>query len=92
MPEVHRNTDDRACGAKTVVSGQTSVYVNGKLWAVKGDTNTHDAGGLINRFTGVYINGKPVIVRNDPGQVDGQLHAGSADKASGFSPDVFCYE
>jgi len=59
----HRDGDLRACGATTTVIGQTSVTVNGKLWAVLGDPNTHLLGNLDNT-TGVsiFINKLPVIV------------------------------
>ena len=47
MTGVHRNHDSRACGAQTVVTGNTSVFVNGRLVSVDGDPNTHDEGALI---------------------------------------------
>ena len=31
MPAIHRHDDARACGATTVVSGNTTVYANSKL-------------------------------------------------------------
>jgi len=37
MPAAHRHDDLRVCGATTIVSGQGTVFVNGKLWAVEGD-------------------------------------------------------
>lgn len=63
MPKAHRHGDLRTCGATTVVTNQNNVYVNGQLWAVKGDPNSHGDGGLVNT-TGstVFINGIPVIV------------------------------
>ena len=39
----HRQDDLRTCGAKTVVVGQSSVFVNNKLWAVEGDICDHAA-------------------------------------------------
>ena len=67
----HRHDDSRACGAKTIVVGQSSVYVDGKLWAVKDDICDHGDGQLINTFTGVYIGGIPVIVHTaDQAQPD----------------------
>lgn len=62
MPAAHRDGDPRSCGATTVVSGQDFVFVDGKLWAVEGDQNSHGGGALIPGETGVYIAGKPVIV------------------------------
>jgi len=59
----HRYGDTRVCGATTVVIGQSTVTIDGKLWAVKGDTNTHSSGALINSTgTSVTINGIPIIV------------------------------
>ena len=70
MPAAHRNNDSRTCGASTVVQNQSTVFVNGQLWAVKGSQNNHGSGGLINT-TGdtVFIEGKPVIV-NGPDNAD----------------------
>jgi len=93
MPKAHRDGDARACGATTVVDNQASVWVNGKLWAVKGDPNSHSAGGLINT-TGstVYIEGIHVIVHGpDLAEVDGAGHVGSADATAEGSGDVFAY-
>jgi len=88
----HRDGDLRACGATTTVVGQGTVFVNGKLWAVKGDTNTHNAGGLINTFTGVYVQGKPVIVHTpDLAQSDGAGHVLVQDQTAQGSGDVFAY-
>lgn len=63
MPKAHRDGDLRVCSAKTVVQNQSTVTVNGKLWAVKGSHNDHGNGGLINT-TGstVTIEGIEVIV------------------------------
>lgn len=57
----HLHGDARMCGATTVVVGQSSVYVNGKLWSVDGDPNTHGDGALITA-SNVKIEGKGVIV------------------------------
>lgn len=92
MPSAHRDGDLRACGATTIVSGQGNVYVNGKLWAVEGDKNTHLNGDLIASGSTVFINGKKVIV-NTPDQAiaDGAGHAGSEDQTAEGSSDVFAY-
>ena len=67
----HRHGDSRDCGAKTVVVGQSTVFVNGRLWAVLNDPNTHGNGELINTGTTVFIEGKPVIVVSpDPAKPD----------------------
>jgi len=62
MPKAHKDGDPRVCGAVTVVVNQSNTYVDGRLWAVLGDPNSHGDGALINSFTGVNINGLPVIV------------------------------
>jgi hypothetical protein len=71
MPEAHRDTDSRICGAKTVVSGQSTVTVNGLLWAVEGDEDSHGGGNLIATGSTVTIEGKLVIVNSpDPAAAD----------------------
>lgn len=92
MPKAHRNNDPRACGAKTTVVGQSTVFVNGELWAVKDDMNTHMEGQLINSYTGVYINGKPVIVHTpDKAKVDKAGHVNTEDQTAGGSGNVHAY-
>lgn len=64
MPGAHRDTDSRFCGAKTIGGGQGSVTVNGLLWAVEGDTDTHCGQGSLSAVYGtldVRIEGKLVI-------------------------------
>lgn len=65
------------------------------LWAVEGDENSHEAGGLIaeNPRT-VYINGIAVIEHSDPANPDllcpvGAVHC-NPETAEG-SPNVFVY-
>lgn len=58
---VHRDTDNRICGAKTIVVGQTNVYANGLLIAVDKDPNSHSGGNLIAACNNVFINGKLVV-------------------------------
>ena len=93
MPAAHRNDDLRFCLATTVVKGQTTVFVNNKLWAVEDDPNTHLLGGLIPSYTGVYVEGKPVIVNTpDLAKIDGSGHAGIADSTNQGSGDVNAYD
>lgn len=64
MPGAHRDTDSRFCGATTNVTGQNSVLVDGLLWAVEGDKDSHcDEGALIAVYGSmcVEISGKKVI-------------------------------
>jgi hypothetical protein len=49
--------------------------VNGKLWAVEGDPDSHSAGALVATGKTVFIEGKLVIVHTPD-------HA---------TPDVLCY-
>lgn len=91
---VHRNNDPRVCGAVTVVTGQTSVFVNGELWAVLGDPNNHGAGNLINTTgSSVTINGKPVIVHGpDDAAADLLLFPPHDNpKTAGGIASVTCY-
>ena len=70
MPISHRNGDSRVCGATTTVIGQNFVNIDGELWAVVGDTETHGDGQLENTQNYVKINGSYVILLGDPAQPD----------------------
>lgn len=61
MPQVHRDTDKRNCGASTVASNP-QVYTNNLLTAVDGNTNTHGGGALQAANPNVYIGGKLVVI------------------------------
>ena len=95
MPACHRQDDLRACGATTIVVGQSTVFVNGKLWSVEGDPNTDGGGGLVASETTVKINNIPVIVLGNSAFADdlcpilGGLHC--APSATSGSPSVSCY-
>lgn len=41
MPGIHRHKDLRYCGARTVVTKQSTVYVNNELVAVEDDECNH---------------------------------------------------
>lgn len=96
MPAAHRHDDLRTCGATTVVSGQSTVFVNNKLWAVDNDENSHGGGELNPSGTTVFIENKLVIV-NAPDDADpdnlcpllGPPHC-DPDTDAG-SPNVSCY-
>lgn len=88
MPGAHRNGDSRFCGAKTNVQGQSSVVVEGKLWAVQNDPNSHGEGRLQAVYGSpcVVIEGKLVICavgdkaggdrkKHSPGQTDPKGHS-----------------
>lgn len=92
---VHRHSDARVCGATTIVSGQSNVYVNNLLASVLGDANTHGNGKLtatINDST-VYINNLKVVLKGSAATPDlkappfGPPHVNP--KAVGASGDVF---
>jgi uncharacterized Zn-binding protein involved in type VI secretion len=71
MPAAHRQGDTRVCGAATIVVGQGTTYVDGRLWAVKDDINTDGDGQLIPTGSSVFIQGKLVIVNTpDHAQMD----------------------
>lgn len=76
MPAVHRDGDHRACGAVTIVTGQSNVYMNGKLVAVEGDLCSHGHGALIasNNGSKLFINGKQVITIGATAEPDDLSH------------------
>jgi hypothetical protein len=90
MPAAHRHGDVRNCGATTIVQGQGTVYVNGNLWSVEGDPNTHGAGDLIATGSTVFIENIKVIVHTpDNAQPDFAGHVNPQTGAG--SGDVFAY-
>lgn len=93
MPiKAHRDGDERQCGASTVVTGQSTVFVNGKLWAVDNDPNSHGGGELAPEDAGVYVEGKPVVVhRPDTAAIDAQAHPPAETKTGAGSEDVYAY-
>jgi hypothetical protein len=97
MPKVHRNGDSRACGATTVVSGQSTVYVNNELVSVQNDPNSHGAGGLnasVNPGT-IFIENKEMVVNGSTADADslcvplGGAHC--APSATSGSDDTFAF-
>ena len=89
----HRHGDLRTCNATTKVSGQSTVFVNNKLWAVDGDENTHINGKLKPSGQTIFIEGKKVIVHKPDTtyNADNASHpVGSTDTAQG-SPNTFAY-
>lgn len=93
MGAVHRNGDQRACGAATVVGGQSNVYVNSKLASVDRDPNSHGGGALKAVNPRVYVNNKLVVIQPNSAAPDslcplpGGAHCNPY--AVGRSPDVF---
>lgn len=97
MPAAHRHTDSRACGATTTVVGQSTVFVNGLLWAVEFDLDTHcdPKGPLKPDKRTIFIEGKNVIDVGDGFHaIDYQPPAcivPHSPTASTGSPNTFCY-
>lgn len=93
MSGVHRNNDQRACGAATRVAGQGTVYVNGELASVDNDPNSHGGGGLIAKCNNVWINNKLVVIQANSAKPDAKcpLPGGSHcnPSATGASGDVY---
>ena len=54
MPGVHRDRDQRACGAATIASNP-NVFVNNKLAAVDGNPNSHGGGALKASNPNVFV-------------------------------------
>lgn len=95
MPGAHRNGDKRFCGASTIVQGQGTVKVNGQLWAVEGDPNSHKKGNLIQVYGAgnVRISGKKVICAvGDIAGGDKKMHPRPATAPAQASGNVFVYE
>lgn len=95
MPGAHRDSDKRFCGARTVVSGQSTVFVNSLLWAVDGDPNTHGGGLLVAKYgkKNIYINKKLIIVAvGDEATPDGRGHRTGTTNPLGRSGNVFAYD
>jgi uncharacterized Zn-binding protein involved in type VI secretion len=89
----HRNTDVRTCGASTVSVQSKNVYVNGLLWSINGDPNSHGGGNLFAATKQVFIGGIAVVNVGDSAAPDslcpipGGPHCAPA--AVGGSNDVF---
>lgn len=90
---IHRHGDARACGATTVVSGQSTVFANDQLISVNGDPNSHGGGALSAGSNNVFINSLAVVNHSPDGAAADALcptppiHCAPVT-ASG-SPDVF---
>lgn len=93
MPGIHRNTDTRYCLATTIVTGQSTVFINSKLAAVENDECTHFEGKLKSIIgSTVFVNGKKIIVFGDTcHNADLAGHAPTLDDPLGKSGDVLAY-
>ena len=94
MPGAHRHRDARFCGAETIVEGQSTVFVNDKLWAVEDDPEDHGAGELVQvvQPRNVRAEGKRVICAiGDEAEADNFPHFPPLTHPEESSPDVFVY-
>jgi hypothetical protein len=98
MPQVHRDTDSRSCGASTQVSGNPTVFANNKLVSVQGDPNSHGGGSLdasINPGT-VFVHNKEMVVVGSSASPDslcpipGGPHCNP--KSTSGSPNVHAFD
>lgn len=67
MPAIHRHTDARICGARTIVTGNGTVFANNLLVSVNNDPDTHNCGNLIAACRNVFVENK-MVVNNTPDQ------------------------
>jgi uncharacterized Zn-binding protein involved in type VI secretion len=99
VPGAHRDTDVRFCLAKTKVTGQSKVLVNGLLWAVEGDKNDHCNQGALSAVYGskcIEISGKKIIcAMGDAAAGDHEdciyEHPAGSTNPLGHSYDVLVY-
>ena len=94
MPATHRHGDARACGATTIVSGQSTVFMNGVLQSVNGDPNTHGAGNLIAGSKEVFAGGILCVNNSEDSAAADSLcvpvgGAHCAPVTAGGSPNIF---
>jgi hypothetical protein len=47
-----------------VAQGQSTTFVDGQLWAVAGDPNSHGGGALHASLNTVYVEGIPIIIHS----------------------------
>ncbi len=91
MPAVHRNSDLRICGATTIVTGQSTVFVNNKLASVHDDPNSHTDGELIATDYHVYVNNKLIITHHPDNAKPDLLCGGSADSGEPIDDNLLLH-
>lgn len=95
MPGAHRDADDRFCTALTIVTGQSTVFVNDLLWAVEGDQNSHGNGQLI-AFYGaknIFVENKLIICAvGDKATPDDFGHPAPPTDPKSSSTNTFVYD
>lgn len=91
MPQVHRDTDSRSCGASTNAANP-NVWTNDLLTAIDGNLNSHGGGALQAANPNVYIGGKLVVI-NAPNNASPDafcpIPPHCNPKTAGGSPNVF---
>ena len=95
MPGAHRHGDNRFCGATTIVSNQSTVFVEDKLWAVQGDQNTHINGNLVAKYGSLDVYNEDILVIvavGDEAVPDWFGHPKGPVNPSGRSSTVFSYD
>jgi hypothetical protein len=94
MPGAHRENDTRFCSATTIVTEQSTVYVNNKLWAVEGDQNSHGNGQLIAEYgaKNIYVENKLIICAvGDKAEPDDLGHPAPPTDPQTSSSDTIVY-
>lgn len=103
MPGAHREGDLRFCGANTVNVGnsQSTVFVNGRLWATEGCPNDHATsntanGALISIYgqQNIFIGNlflRAIVGIGDSANTDGS-HPFPPTDPLGASSNVICYD
>ena len=90
MPQVHRESDVRYCGASTIVEGQSKVFINGRLVSVVGDPESHGEGRFQDNAHKVLISGKRIITVDDVAEGDLAGHPTGPTNAATGSSKVIC--
>lgn len=95
MPQVHRHTDSRVCGATTNAQAWKNVYVNNLPISVNADPNSHGGGALAANCKQVYVGGKLVVLNGNSagadnycGKIGHSGHGHCGPNATSGSPNV----
>jgi len=95
MPQVHRHSDSRVCGATTTASNHKNVWVNNLQISVNGDPNSHGGGNLKANCKQVYVGGNLVVLNGNPAGADALCgvpwhrgHGHCGPNATSGSPNV----
>ena len=96
MPQVHRHSDSRVCGATTNAVAYKNVHVNNLPISVNADPNTHGGGNLQASNNNVFVGGKLVVLNGNSagsdalcGRIGHGGHGHCGPNATSGSPDVY---